>query len=63
VPSVTRPTSRDLSPLVVMFFLNTVYTHIRMNTHSYKRMYTYPIFMSISERLSRLVLEIHEVGH
>jgi hypothetical protein len=63
VPSVTRPTSRDLSPLVVMFFLNIVYTHIRTNTHSYEHMYAHPIFMSTSERLSRLIFEIHEVGH
>jgi hypothetical protein len=34
-----------------------------MSTYLYKYTYIYPIPMSTSERLSRLDLEIHEVGH
>jgi hypothetical protein len=34
-----------------------------MSTHLYEYMYIYHTFMSISERLNRLDLEIHEVGH
>jgi hypothetical protein len=34
-----------------------------MRIHSYKHMYTHPIPMSTSERLSRLDLEIYKVGH
>jgi hypothetical protein len=34
-----------------------------MNTHTYEHMHTHPIYISTSERLSRLDLEIHEVGH
>jgi hypothetical protein len=37
--------------------------HTRMNTHPYKYTYIYHTLMSISEKLSRLDLEIHEVGH
>jgi hypothetical protein len=37
--------------------------HTHMSTYSYKHMHTHSIFMSASERLSRLDLEIHEVGH
>jgi hypothetical protein len=34
-----------------------------MNTYLYEHMYAHPIIMSISERLSRLNLEIHKIGH
>jgi hypothetical protein len=34
-----------------------------MSTHPYEHMYAHPIPMSISERLGRFDLEIHEVGH
>jgi hypothetical protein len=34
-----------------------------MRIHSYKHTHTYPTSMSTSERLSRLDLEIHKVGH
>jgi hypothetical protein len=34
-----------------------------MSTHSYEHTYAHPTFMSTSERLSRLDLEIYEVGH
>jgi hypothetical protein len=34
-----------------------------MNTHSYKHMYIYLNFMSISKRLSRLDFKIHKVSH
>jgi hypothetical protein len=34
-----------------------------MSTHPYEHMYTYPIIMSISKRLSRFNLEIHKIGH
>jgi hypothetical protein len=34
-----------------------------MNTHHYKHTYAHSIFTSTSEKLSRLDLEIHEVGH
>jgi hypothetical protein len=38
-------------------------TYTRMSTHLYEHTHVYPAPMSISERLSRLDLEIHEVGH
>jgi hypothetical protein len=34
-----------------------------MSTHIYKHMHVHPTPMSISEWLSRIDLEIHEVGH
>jgi hypothetical protein len=34
-----------------------------MSTHLYEYMHTHSILMITSERLSRLDLEIHEVGH
>jgi hypothetical protein len=34
-----------------------------MNTHSYKHMYIYLNFMSISKRLSQLDFKIHKVNH
>jgi hypothetical protein len=34
-----------------------------MSTYTYEHVYTHPIPMSISEKLSRLNLKIHEVGH
>jgi hypothetical protein len=34
-----------------------------MSTHLYEHTYAHPIPMSISERLSQLYLEIHEVDH
>jgi hypothetical protein len=34
-----------------------------MSTHPYEHKHTHHIPMSTSERLSRLDLEIHEVGH
>jgi hypothetical protein len=34
-----------------------------MNTHPYEYTYVHHIFMSTSKRLSRLDLEIYEVGH
>jgi hypothetical protein len=37
--------------------------HIRMSTHLYEHTHAHPTPMSISEKLSRLDLEIHEVGH
>jgi hypothetical protein len=47
------------------FFRNTVQTYvlIHISIHSYEHMYVHPTPMSISERLSRFDLEIHEVGH
>jgi hypothetical protein len=41
------------------------YIYIYMDTQLYKHkhMYAHPISISISEILSRLDLEIHEVGH
>jgi hypothetical protein len=42
--------------------INTdIYT--RTSIHSYKYTYAHPTSTSISEKLSRLDLEIHEVGH
>jgi 5-formaminoimidazole-4-carboxamide-1-beta-D-ribofuranosyl 5'-monophosphate synthetase len=38
-------------------------TRTHMSTHPYKYTYTHHIPMSTSERLKRLDLEIHEVGH
>jgi hypothetical protein len=38
-------------------------THICIGTHSYKHSHIYSTSMSTSEKLSRLDLEIHEVGH
>jgi hypothetical protein len=38
-------------------------THTHTSTHLYEHMHAHPIPMSTSERLSRLDLEIHEVGH
>jgi hypothetical protein len=38
-------------------------THTHMSTHSYEYTYAHTIFMSISERLNRLDLEIYKVGH
>jgi hypothetical protein len=38
-------------------------TNIHMSTHPYKHMHAQPISMSTFERLSRLDLEIYEVGH
>jgi hypothetical protein len=37
-------------------------THICMSTHPYKYIYIYTNFMSTSENLSRLDLEIYKVG-
>jgi hypothetical protein len=37
--------------------------HTRINTHLYEHIYAHSILMSTSERLSRLDLEIHKVGH
>jgi hypothetical protein len=37
-------------------------THIYMITHPYKYIYIYTNFMSTSENISRLDLEIHKVG-
>jgi hypothetical protein len=37
--------------------------HTRMNTHIYEHIYAHSILMSTSERLSRLDLEIYEVGY
>jgi hypothetical protein len=34
-----------------------------MQHYLYEHMYAYSIFISISERLSRLNFEIHKVGH
>jgi hypothetical protein len=34
-----------------------------MTTYLYEYMYVHPIFMSTSERLDRLDLEIHKIGH
>jgi hypothetical protein len=34
-----------------------------MSTHLYEHTYAHPTNMSTSKRLSRLDLEIHEVGH
>jgi hypothetical protein len=34
-----------------------------MKIHHYENTYVHPIPMSTSERLSRLDLKIHEVGH
>jgi hypothetical protein len=41
----------------------TVDTYIYISTHLYEYIYAHPIPMSSSERLSRLDLKIHEVGH
>jgi hypothetical protein len=38
-------------------------THTHMSTHSYEHTHVHSTPMSTSERLSRLDLEIHEVGH
>jgi hypothetical protein len=38
-------------------------THIHIITHSYEYTYAHFTPMNISERLIRLDLEIHEVGH
>jgi hypothetical protein len=38
-------------------------THTRTSTHPYEHMHTHPTPMSTIKRLSRLDLEIHEVGH
>jgi dTDP-4-dehydrorhamnose 3,5-epimerase-like enzyme len=42
------------------FFETGIYTC--MNTYSYEHTHIYPISMTISKRLNRLNLEIHEVG-
>jgi hypothetical protein len=34
-----------------------------MSTHLYEHTHVHPIYMNISERLSQLDLEIHEVSH
>jgi hypothetical protein len=47
---------------LLIFFRNTIFL-IHESTYPYEYMHTHLIFMSISERLSRLDLEIHEVGH
>jgi hypothetical protein len=38
-------------------------THIYTSTYPYEHTHTHPTSMSTSERLSRLDLEIHKVGH
>jgi hypothetical protein len=51
---------------IVFVFKKTstnVYPHTRMSTHPYEYAHAHPTLISISERLSRLDLEIHEVGH
>jgi hypothetical protein len=47
------------------FFLKytNVDNYIRMTIYLYEHIYTHPIFMIISERLSRFNLKIHEVDH
>jgi hypothetical protein len=37
--------------------------HTRTSTHLYEHTHAHPTPMSTSERLNRLDLEIHEVGH
>jgi hypothetical protein len=39
------------------------YTHTRTGTHPYEHTHAHPTPMSTFERLSRLDLEIYEVGH
>jgi hypothetical protein len=48
---------------VCCFFFFNIDTHTRTITHPYEYMHGHSIHMSTSERLSRLDLEIHEVGH
>jgi hypothetical protein len=49
----------------VHFFKDSTNTDIytRTNTYPYEYTHIHPILMSTSERLSRLDLEIHKVGH
>jgi hypothetical protein len=67
----TLAVAKNLSvpPLISAIFFfsdnhNTnVDTYTRTNTHIYKHTYAQSTFMSTSERLNQLDLEIHEVGH
>jgi hypothetical protein len=45
-----------------MLYSTNVDTDTRMSTRSYEYAYAHPTFMSTSERLNRLDLEIHKVG-
>jgi hypothetical protein len=40
-----------------------IYIYMDTQLYKHKHMYAHPISISISEILSRLDLEIHEVGH
>jgi hypothetical protein len=52
--------SKNLSEKI---FFSNADTHTCMSTHPYKHTHVHSAPMSTSERLSRLDLEIHEVGH
>jgi chromatin remodeling complex protein RSC6 len=49
-----------------LFFLKHITnadTYTRTSTHLYEYIHAHPISMSTSKKLSRLDIEIHEVGH
>jgi hypothetical protein len=50
---------------LILFFKHTtnINTYTRMSTHHYEHTHAHPTHMNTFERLSRLDLEIHEVGH
>jgi hypothetical protein len=52
--------------VIEIFFkkhITNIDTYTRMSTHFYEHTHAHHTPMSIFERLSRLDLEIHEVGH
>jgi hypothetical protein len=56
----------ELRERLVLFFYKhstNVDTHTRISTYLYKYTHAHPTHMSTFKRLSRLDIEIHEVGH
>jgi hypothetical protein len=53
------------SRILRFFYKHSINTfpHIFMNIYLYKYTHVHFIYMNTSERLSRLDLEIHEIGH
>jgi hypothetical protein len=63
--TIYRETKEFTELLGVFFKKHNTNTdaHTRINTYPYKHMYIHSTLMSTSERLSRLDLEIYEVGN
>jgi hypothetical protein len=62
-PRKPGPIRRDRSPVLPASSSACSCAAPIMNTHTYEYKYAHPTSISTSERLSRLDLKIHEVGH